>query len=74
MRAAMGSSTLHDFPKNIAPPMPMSVPTDESASLRWCHAFAITAFEFIFRPLYIVYRYNISLDIMEIKAQHKQRL
>ena len=37
-----GSSTRHP---RIAPPTPKIATTDESASDRWCHAFAISTFE-----------------------------
>ena len=68
MNAAMGSSTLHLSPKNIAPAIPMSVPIDENASLLWCHAFATTAFELRCFPLYTVYWYNISFNTIETAA------
>ena len=61
MTEARGSSTVHRLPptspkegSKMAPPMPRAVPTEESASLRWCHALASTAGEFSSRAFLIV--------------------
>ncbi len=59
--AAIGSAILHLLPRKYAQPTPMNVPIDDSASLRWCQAFAITAGEFTFLPIFIVCLYSISL-------------
>ena len=40
---AMGSSMVHCLPSVMAAVMPMAAAMDDSASLRWCHAFAIVA-------------------------------
>ena len=53
---------------SLAPSMPAKLPTDESASERWCHASAINAPEFIFLAALLVYQYIISFIIMETTA------
>lgn len=49
--AAMGSRTRHCGPRKNAAPTPMRVAIEENASLRWCHALAITASLCIFLPV-----------------------
>ena len=48
--AAIGSAIRHVSPRKKAQPMPTSVPSDESASLRWCQALATTLGLSIARP------------------------
>ena len=43
---------------------------EESASERWCHAFAISTGELIFCPIDAVSRKSTSLDTMDASAAH----
>ena len=69
--AAIGSNMRHFGPNIMAPPMPMAVPMDENASLRWCHAFATTAGDLYFSPFVIVYLYSTSFVSMDAMAATK---
>ncbi len=53
---------------SMAPPIPMSATTDESASDRWCHAFASSTGELIRLPIAAVARNRISLERIEALA------
>ena len=65
---AMGSSTVQRSPKRMAPPMPMAVPMDDKASLRWCQALAFMTWESSCSALRLVYWNVISFNMMETSA------
>ena len=52
----------------LAPAMPISAPTEDSESDRWCQASAIRAPELIFFAAALVYQYIHSFTAMEITA------
>ena len=65
---AIGSSIVHSCPRMIAPPIPMSEPIEERASLLWCHAFAMTTVLLVLLPTFAVHWYRISFAIMDTTA------
>ena len=66
--SASGSSTRHCAPRNMAPEMPTRVAMLDMASLRWCHALAMTAVLPMLLPTRLVYWNSSSLATIEIAA------